>query len=259
MTAEREPGGVQSAEVALHILRILAEGGGDMPLSRLAGLAGVPPAKAHRYVISLIRAGFVEQASRHGNYSLGAQALKVGLVALGRLDIMEVASTSVAQVRDELDQTIMLAVWGDNGPVVIRWCESNHPVTVNVRIGSIMSLCQSATGQVFGAWAPAALVEPVLTAELAATSRRGARAALTEARATFDKVRAEGRAAISGVLLPGVQAISVPVFNANGQIEAALTALGTAGSFDMSPEGRVSVVLRDAALRLSERIGFNPS
>ena len=78
MSDDKESGGVQSAEVALHLLRVLAEGGGNMVLSRLAAAAGMPAAKAHRYVVSLMRAGFVEQPGRDGNYGLGAQALRLG-------------------------------------------------------------------------------------------------------------------------------------------------------------------------------------
>lgn len=256
MSEDKEAGGVQSAEVVLHLLRVLAEQGGALPLSRLASCANMPASKAHRYVVSLVRAGFVDQAGRHGNYSLGAQALHVGLAALGRLDVMELATAGIADLCDETDQTTMLAVWGEKGPVVVRWVESSRPVTVNVRTGSMMPLLRSATGRVFGTWMPWAKVEPVLKAELA--ERPGGRNpwSLAEARAIFEEVREDGLATVSDVMLPGIQAIGAPVFNIQGGLEAAVTVLGTVGSFDTSPKGPIADSMRRAVRILSERIGY---
>lgn len=255
MAGEPESGGVQSAEVALNLLRALAEGGGALSLSRLAAAVNMPTAKAHRYVVSLIRAGFVEQAERNGHYSLGVQALRVGLVALGRIDVMEAATACIADLRDETNQTTMLAIWGDHGPLVVRWVESMHSVTVNVRIGSTMSLLRSATGRVFGAWAPWARVEPLVLAELGDRRSRD-KSAIEKTKAIFAEVHGRGVATVVGDLLPGIQAIGAPVFNASGQLEAAITVLGPLGSFDIDPQGSVTNALRRAAQALSSRIGF---
>lgn len=255
MDEDKGTGGVQSAEVALHLLRVLAEEGGNMPLSRLASCAKMPAAKAHRYVVSLMRAGFVDQAGRYGYYSLGAQALHVGLVALGRLDVMDLATAGIFNLCDEIDQTTMLAIWSDNGPVVVRWIESSRPVTVNIRTGSIMPLLRSATGSVFAAWMPWAKVEPLLKAELAEQPTGFKASSLAEARAVFEAVRNDGLAIVSGAMLPGIQAIGAPVFNMQGSLEAVVTVLGTVGDFDASPQGRVAEAVRRAARTLSQRLG----
>src|SRR5260221_7086999 len=81
---------------------------------------------------------------------------------------MEAATTALLGLRDLVDEAVLLAVWGTHGPTIVRWVEGSRPVTVNVRVGSTMPLLSSATGQVFGAFAPAALVEPVLARELVA-------------------------------------------------------------------------------------------
>src|SRR5690349_12895735 len=114
-------GGVQSVEVAMHLLATLAELGGEKGLNALAAAAGMPPAKAHRYLVSLTRAGFVEQDPATGRYALGGQAVWVGLVALGRGDIVQAASAAIAALRDEIDETVLLAVWGTHGPTIVRW------------------------------------------------------------------------------------------------------------------------------------------
>lgn len=263
MADDREAGGVQSAQVALALLSILAERGGSLPLSQLAAAADMPPAKAHRYVVSLIRAGFVEQAGRQGAYCLGRNALRVGLTALGRLDVMDHGVTTLYDLRDEVDQTTMLAIWSDGGPTVVRWVESSHPITVNVRTGSKMPLVRSATGRVFGAYMPWSVVEPVLTAEMVAAGISAESSTfadrIDEAKAIFARVREDGVSVVAGEMLAGVQALGSPIFNLHGQLEAVMTILGTVGSFDGSASGVVAKALAGAAQLLSERIGFNPS
>lgn len=249
---EKIAGGVQSAEVALGLLRVLAEEGGDLPLSRLAAAAGMPAAKVHRYVVSLQRAGFVEQAGRSANYTLGGEALRVGLAALSRLDVVGAGTEAAADLCDRTSQTVLLAIWGDHGPTIVRWFEPPNPVTVNVRIGSAMPLVSSATGQVFGAWLPWEKVQPLVAAEIGANR---ALASLDAAKALFESVRRTGLSTVAGSMLHGIQALGAPVFGAEGQLSAALTVLGTAGSFDPAPDGTVARDLRAASESLSHRIG----
>jgi DNA-binding IclR family transcriptional regulator len=45
-----------------------------------------------------------------------------------------------------------------------------QPVTVNVRVGSVMPVLWSATGRAFGAFSKAAVLQPLIQTELASAS-----------------------------------------------------------------------------------------
>lgn len=258
LTSKSDKTSVQSAEVGLNLLVTLAENGGDLPLSTLSAHAGMAPAKAHRYLVSLIRAGFVEQDPRSERYTLGAQAIRVGLVALGRLDMMEEATNALYRLRDRIDETVLLAVWGAHGATVVRRVDASRPVTVNARIGSVLPLLRSATGLVFGAFLPKDVIEPVLASELASL-RDGAQPALATtpqaAQKLFDSVRQSGIGFVDGARLVGIQSFSAPVFDASGDLTCALTTLGPTGSFDDRPDGPTALAVRDVARDLSARLG----
>ena len=56
--AEESPQqGIQSIEIGAPVLRAPAAGGGPMALSEVAGNCAMYPAKVHRYLVSLVRAG----------------------------------------------------------------------------------------------------------------------------------------------------------------------------------------------------------
>src|SRR5574343_1641653 len=104
--------GVQSLEVGMGILKAMVGGKRSMMLKDIAAAAEMPPSKAHRYLVSLIRAGLVDQDPMSSRYDLGSFALNIGLVALDRLDRVRLGLSAIAEMRDEINQTTALAVWG---------------------------------------------------------------------------------------------------------------------------------------------------
>ncbi|OFZ99695.1 MAG: hypothetical protein A3H35_12330 [Betaproteobacteria bacterium RIFCSPLOWO2_02_FULL_62_17] len=251
--------GVQSAEIALGLLRVLVDAGKSMMLRDLAAGARMPAAKAHRYLVSLAREGLVEQDGTGGRYDLGPYALDLALACLARLDHVRVASGALEELCRRVDETVVLAVWGNQGPVFVRWEEAPHPVATNVRVGSVVPVLSSASGRIFAAFLAAEVVNPFIEQELK-QSAHSARAGALHSRAKVDAMLAEVRRArlarVAGDLLTGVNAISVPVFDHRGRVVLAITAIGDERRFDASPQGTVARVLRETAVSVSRRIGY---
>jgi DNA-binding IclR family transcriptional regulator len=72
--APRRTAGVQSFEVGLALLSLLAHQRRPMKITALAAQARMPPAKAHRYLASLVRSGYASQSPDTGLYSTGPAA-----------------------------------------------------------------------------------------------------------------------------------------------------------------------------------------
>ena len=250
--------GIQSIEVGARLLDALVERGAPMILRDLARAAGMHPSKAHRYLVSFIRMGLAERLRETGQYDLGPFALRLGLASLSRLDAVRLATAELARLRDRIGETTALAVWGNYGATVVRWEEARRPVTVNLRTGGVLPLLTSATGRVFAAYLPEAQTRALLARELAAAARNahatGPRTR-REVAAVLAAVRRRGMSRVDGELIPGVAALSAPVFDHSRRLALALTALGHAGHFDSRWTGTVADALRAAAARLSARLG----
>ncbi len=249
--------GVRSVETGARLLAALAAAAGPTPLKALAATAGMAPAKAHRYLVSLGRAGLVVQDEASGRYDLGPDALTIGLAALGRLDVIQVAGPALPRLRDEIDETVALAVWGNKGPVVIRLIESTHPVTMNIRVGSVIPALRSAIGRTFLAYLPPKVTQATLAAELKSLPRAD-RGYWTRSRIDTQarEVRARGLGRVQGDLLQGVSVLAAPVFDMEGSIVAVIAALGRQAAFDAAWDGRVAKPLKVAAARISRELGF---
>lgn len=250
--------GIQSLETGVRLLQALAAANGAMSLKDLAAAARMPASKAHRYLVSFIRTDMVEQDPASGRYGLGAAALNLGLAALGQIDVVRLASAALADLSAAIDESALLAVWGNRGPTIIRWEEGSRPVTVSVRVGSVMPLLTSATGRVFAAYLPAAATRALIAAERRqAPLRSGVRATLSSAEIDrlLAEVRRRGLSRVRGDLQPGVAAFGAPVFDHQGRLAAAIAVLGQEGLFDTGWNGAVAKALHATAARLSKRIG----
>ena len=258
---EKQRSGIQSIEVGFRLLDVLTNEPRAMMLRDLAQRAGMSPAKAHRYLVSFLRLGVVAQDPLSGRYELGGFALQLGLARLARVDAVKLARIALAQLHDELDVTVGIAVWGNQGPTVVHWMESSHPAKAALKLGDVMPMLSSATGLLFAAYLPRSKTGPMIERELR-DARHGSSGATPRTAHALEQalaeVREHGAARVEGMLLPTIHAFCTPVFDATGDLALGLIALGHEGAFDIRWDGEVATALRECARKLSYELGYSP-
>ncbi len=249
--------GIQSIEVGGQLLLALVARGRAMALGELARDGGMDASKAHRYLVSFGKLGLVSQDPRSGSYDLGPMATQLGLAALQRLDPLREATRAAETLVARIGHTVAIAAHGPLGPTVVRIEESIHALHVNMRTGTVMSLLNTATGLVFAAHLPDGVVAGMLEQE---TLRLYGADPVTRPSAAsraklFDDVRRRGLARAVGKPIPGINALSAPVFDLDGRIVLAITALGPSGTFDAHWDGELARAIAACAATLSRRLG----
>lgn len=227
---------VQSAEVGTEILKALADLTPSTSLKRLGEYLGMPAAKVHRYLQALIASGFAEQDPVTNHYGLGREALYVGLAAIRRLDVVKVASPALAELRDQLEQTCFLAIWGSNGPTVVQVEPARGMITLVTQVGSVLPLENSSTGRVFAAFHPAAEHSGIEAREL-------------------EQVRADGLCSVHGHLMPGVNALSAPLFSVGRNLAGVITVVGSSATFAADEHSDAARTLVAMAQQISLQMG----
>lgn len=260
VSADRQ--GIQSIEVGFSLLNVLARTNRPMMLRDIAKGASMSPAKAHRYMVSFLRVGIVEQDPSSGRYDLGAYALELGLSGLGRLDPVKFAGPILEALCEEIQETVALAVWGTHGATIVRIVDAGAAVTITLRIGAHLPLYNSATGRAFAAFSRAPYIKKMLDEELRLAAEQSG-IAITNLRRQLEKnlteIRSKGIARASGSLTPGINGFSAPVFDHTGSMVAAVTSLGSVGEFDVEWDSKVAKAMVDAANALSHRLGYAPN
>jgi DNA-binding IclR family transcriptional regulator len=251
---------IQSIEIGGKLLQVLSSQSHPMILKDLAEKAGMTASKAHPYLVSFMNLGFIEQNSETGQYQLGSAALQLGLSCLKQLDPLKIATPIVEVLAQQIQQSVAIAVWGNLGPTVVRMIESNQPIHVNMRTGTVMSATGTATGKVFAAFMPMEKLDALHRLAL------GDRVSHGQTREKIDTgldpqelelIRQNKMAQSISKPIPGVSALSAAVFDHSGQLSLVITALGPDQTFDARLDGLVAENLRKAAINISERLGFS--
>lgn len=244
--------GIKAVEVAGHLLESLAGAEHPVALRELAAAGHMSPGKAHRYLASFLVSGLARQDPDTRRYALGPLAMRLGLAALNVHQPLRDAISLQRELRNELDETLVLSVWGAQGPTVVHVEESSQPIVMTMRVGAVLPMLATATGLVFAAFLPAHFTEPFVTRALEAkdTSNLFART-----RQSFERlvaqVRGQGYAYNEGHLMQGVNAAAFPLIDRSGMLTGVMAAMGRAQKLNLSDGARIIGKLDEAARNFS--------
>lgn len=256
MSEEKTQGGVQSLEVGLTVLDALISHQAPMMLKELAEKLSMHPAKVHRYVVSLVRMNYAKQLD-DGRYALGDQAWRLGLSCIQRTDAIQAAQPMINALHRQIDCGLQISKWTSQGPLIVQWMEPNQQVSVITRVGSIMPMLNSATGRAYAAFMAEDIVRPQLEKEWQLKQMQG-QSVYPANWAEFQEMKQEivqkGAATVSGDMLVGVNAICVPIFNIQGEIEFCIAALGSETQLPIDFENKKVNALKGTAKALTEYI-----
>lgn len=250
--------GIQSIEIGSKLLMALGAHRKPMALGELAKAGGITAGKAHPYLVSFLNVGFVTQEAASGRYELGPLALQIGLAKLQQLDPVNEAAAYVSDLAIQTEQSVAVMVWGNAGPVVVRLVEPAHPMHVNLRTGTVMSLANTATGRLFAAFLPPKVVENFLASDAARLGLHAdaGRNNLEKLEKELKDIRRRGMARALGQPIPGINAFSAPVFDFEGNIVLAITVMGPLGTFDEEWDGKVAQALLQCCDAISAQLGY---
>ncbi len=252
--------GIQSIEVGAKLLNVLVDEEEPMMLKDLARLAGIAPAQAHAYLVSYRKMGLIEQEESAGRYRLGPFALELGITRMRTVDPMRMAREAVTDLSVKSGLNVALVVWGSFGPTVIQVQESGSQLNMNTRVGTVYSLTGTASGRVFAAFMPDGMIKEAIRNERkdeSSSSRVGKAKFLS--RTEIESIRASGYTTIDEPPVPGINALSAPVFDHMGQMQCAITAIGLDSVMSNAPDSEYIPMLLDTTRQLSFQLGYSGS
>ncbi|MGN1056680.1 MAG: IclR family transcriptional regulator [Comamonas sp.] len=252
--AERTPRGIQSIEIGSALLVALAQSVKPLPLKELAKTADMAPGKAHPYLVSFLKVGFVSQTLQ-GHYELGPLALQLGLAKLQRLDPVKEAAQEIEGLAQCTGHSVALAVWGNLGPTIVRLEEPFPPIHVNLRVGTVMSLVHTAMGRLFSAYMPPKAIEQLRERDIGLYARGTAPFSAETFEQSLAEIRKHGLSRTAGAPIPGISALCAPVFDAHGHIVLGILIMGPTSELDVSWDGTVAQQLHASSQAISNRIG----
>ena len=252
--------GIQSVVIGFRVLETIAEATGPLALKDLVAGTGMAASKLRFYLVSFLELGLVSQDPASGYYSLGPAAVKLGVAALEKFDVVRASRVEMMRLADTLGYTAFLAVWGTHGPTVVDRVDGRSRTVLEIRVGSVMPVSASAIGWVFSAFMPKAATSALLKRE--AREGIGPWGSSNDAGASLAELQREIRrtrlAIAPGTLLTGFTAVASPILDRSQAPLAVISVIGPIGRMDDSPNGAVAKALAGLTSRLSRQIGWVP-
>jgi DNA-binding IclR family transcriptional regulator len=222
--------GTQAVERAFDVLRAIAAHGDEgARLSDLVGQLGLSKPTVRRLVAALVGLNIAAQDPRTRRYNLGLELFSLGALAGRRLDLRLTAAGALATLADETQDTVFLSIPDGANSVCIARYEGQFPIKaltmsvgdrrpLGIGAGSLAMLSCLRDDEISavlaanaGRYQPfASEVSPeILTRRIAETRQHG----FASSAFFFD----------SGIAIPGMNAIGVPILTAYGIVLGAVS------------------------------------
>lgn len=247
--------GLQVAERVVRVLKAFSESGGALGVSELARRLDLPKSVVHRTLTSLVRTGFLQQEEASGRYRLGPEAISLGLAALGRVDLVEIALSHMEVLRSRTGETVTLSVRVGSARVYVAQLVSPQDVKMTVEIGRRWPLYAGASGRAMLAMLPSAELEQhFASVELVPLTERTIVSA-DALRASLAEVRARGYAVSLGERDPWAGAVAAAVIAPRQGVLGAVSVCGPLPRFTEERVAAFAPALQEAVQGIGESLG----
>lgn len=245
----------QSTQVAFRLIEEMAASGEAHRVTDLAQTLALPKARVFRYLRTLASLGYVQQDAATERYRLTLKLFHLGQAVADSTKLLTEARPIMLRLRDRTSLTVTLSRIEDDGMRVLDIVRFASPVEIVTRPGALLDFHCSAQGKVALAFGPERLRLMVRRRRLKAwTHKTNIDPAVLAAE--IELVRERGWAVAPEEVLPGVNALSAPVFGQGGMLEATLTIAGSLQLIAPAPsQSQIDIVI-EAAQALSRNLGF---
>lgn len=250
---QRSSTGVQSVQLAIDVLEAIAFSGDELGVTQLAEQLNVTKGSVHRHLSTWVERGYLAQNPVTTRYSLGPKSRLLARIAPD-VDLVQVAEGPMRALRDDLGHSVVLSATTPRGALILTTIAGKSPVEIGVRTGSELSLQASAQGRVMLAHAVASVQERALARPPPQVTSK-TMVDLRQLRAELARILRQGYASAPEQMLLGVNAVAVPIFDANNCCVACVTVVGSIQILPAHPDARTVTALKAAGELISHRLG----
>ena len=249
-----DAGPATAVERALNILEMAARHRDGFTNSEISRKLGIPKSSASYLLRTLERRGYLRRETETGRYRLGLKILSLGGDAQANLDIADLALPFMRALVEKIRMTVHLAVLDQGEAVYVEKVEAPGFFKVNTWVGRRMFLHSTSVGKCLLAWLPKHEVEALVKPQ--GLKKRTPRTITTMSRllADLEHSKSEGYAVDDEENSLGARCLGAPVFDASGNVIAALGASGTLTQVHQASIPRLGEALKETARRISRQL-----
>jgi IclR family pca regulon transcriptional regulator len=240
---------VQSLDRGLAVIRAFGPGRERLSLSDVARETGLTRAAARRFLLTLVKLGYVRSDGRE--FSLRPLVLELGYAYLSGLAMPEIASPHLEELVARVRESSSICVLDGHDIVYVARVPTKRIMTVAISVGTRFPAHATSMGRVLLAGMSADDLDKYLSeGDLGALTAR----TVTDPdrlREILREVRRQGYAIVDQELEEGLRSIAAPIHGSGGAVIAAVNLSGHASRVSLAA---MRAVLLPALLETAGRI-----
>ena len=242
---------IQSLEMGIQLVDLIVQNGQPMKFNDIHQSTGITKSNLYKYLNTLTQLGLLYRHPESGQYHLGSRLIEYGMAAADREDMIDRVIPYLQEINAYCKETVLLSIWTDHGPMVVKMYSSYQDINLGARIGTHLPL-QSAAGKVFAAFSDEVRIKEWKEKEWSKLTEQEQ----DDLAAELEKVRQEGIAFAREPLVPYISAIALPVFNYEGQLVLSFIVVGFSENIPSDLDHPLSRYLLDKSKELSVLCGY---
>jgi IclR family transcriptional regulator, pca regulon regulatory protein len=223
---------VQSLDRGLAVIRAFGPDRERLSLSEVARVTGLTRAATRRFLLTLVKLGYVRSDGRE--FSLRPRVLELGYAYLSGLGMPEVAAPYLEELVAEVRESSSVSVLDGHHIVYVARVPTKRIMTVAISVGTRFPAYATSMGRVLLAGMSDEDLERYLAdADFAQMTDR----TVTDPdrlREIVGEVRRQGYAIVDQELEEGLRAIAAPIHGAGGAVTAAINISAHASRVSMA-------------------------
>ncbi|CAM5193153.1 Glycerol operon regulatory protein [Ureibacillus acetophenoni] len=250
MTNDNKPAGIQSLQIGLNILEILANHKEPLKFTDIQNSTSMTKSNLYKYLTTLVQFGLIHRNPDSNAYSLGYKLIQLGNAALEQSPILEMVIPYLKNINEKTNLTALLALPSKNGPLVSYISSAYYGINIGAQIGTHLPH-HTSTGSIFLAFSSNSEIlewRQEVMSSLPSTNKIYLEKELEISRMLGFATKIEP-------LVQHVSSFSVPLLNYNRDLIGAITIVGYTEIIPKTKDHPTSEYVIEAAKRISELYG----
>lgn len=223
---------VQSLDRGLAVIRAFGPDRDRLSLSEVARATGLTRAATRRFLLTLVRLGYVRNDGRE--FSLRPRVLELGYAYLSGLALPEIASPHLEELVASVRESSSISVLDGEHIVYVARVPTKRIMTVAISVGTRFPAHATSMGRVLlAAMSRDEFEQYLIKADLSALTGRTI-TSRDQLRDVVREVARQGYSLVDQELEEGLRAIAAPIRGADGAVTAAINLSAHASRVSMT-------------------------
>jgi IclR family KDG regulon transcriptional repressor len=254
--AADNPYAIEVVGRAIDVLSVFSHARPSMSLAEIVQAVQLPKTTVFRVLSSLVARGFCEWDAQAGKYSLGFELVRLADIRRRQGNVHDIAIPVMREIRNEVNETVILSVRSGDSRVHIDFVEGLHPMRRMADLGVRAPLYAGAASKVLLAGMTDDEIEAYLDRTDLTAFQESTITDRNVLRREVRAIRKRGFAESKGELFAGGGALAAPIKDFSGNTVAVMDILTPEHRYTAAHREHCIGLLLDGARRASERLGY---